>query len=989
MKTFLEYVAQDLLQRYGNDLSGVAVVFPNKRAALFLNQALARLADKPLWSPRYTTISDLFRSCSELTVGDPIKLVAELHKVFTAVTGRYETLDQFYGWGQLLLSDFDDIDKNMADASKVFRNLRDYHEIDSIAYLTEEQKNVVRRFFSNFTDDDSALQKRFLQLWSKLYEVYQTYNDSLKAQGLAYEGMLYRSVAVNEDVDLGSEHYVFVGFNMVQKVEQTLFTRLQKEGKASFYWDFDHFYVPQASAERQQPRRKTAAALPHDAGVYIKKYLERFGNQLDSSSAEIYDNLRGGKKIAFVAAATETMQAHYVAEWLREDPQRIAAGNRTAIVMCDEKMLTSVIHSIPPEVQDINITTGYPLQHTPIASLVEQLILLQYEGYTSRQEAFRLHYINKVLTHPYAQFVSPEASAVWHELNSDRVFYVTVERLAKDEAMRLLFTHIEGDGTNKEFCSRLLSWLTAIVKTAAVNIRETGGDDPLREESLFRMFTLLNRLSSLIENDEVEIDKITLLKLLRQIVSSTSVPFHGEPAVGLQVMGVLETRNLDFDHLLILSCNEGNMPKGVDDSSFIPHSLRSAYELTTIDNKVAIYSYYFHRLLQRASDVTIMYNNSTEGSNTGEMSRFMLQMMVELGTPIEKMAIHTKQSQQLVASAPVEKTPEIAARLQDMRFLSPTAIGKYLRCQLSFFYNYIAKLKEPDNDDIDSIDNRVFGNIFHRAAQLMYETLLPSIGRGAGNDIIRKEHIERLLNKAGALDSVLDQAISEELFNLPKGTQKHPKLNGLHLINRSVIETYLRRLLQIDAKLVPFRIIGHEIDCRRTIEIDGKEIILGGRIDRIDEVNIGRDDHHLRIVDYKTGSHSVEGVGAMEEIFVSDNVVAKHTEYVMQAILYGLAIAHDAKPLKELCAEMVRTDGSCSLPISPALLFIQKSNKEDYSPVLTLGKEPITDVLKQCGKEFDQLLSAKISEMLSEQPFTPTGNIKACLTCPYKAMCGR
>ncbi len=195
--------------------------------------------------------------------------------------------------------------------------------------------------------------------------------------------------------------------------------------------------------------------------------------------------------------------------------------------------------------------------------------------------------------------------------------------------------------------------------------------------------------------------------------------------------------------------------------------------------------------------------------------------------------------------------------------------------------------------------------------------------------------------------------------------------------------------MQIDAKLVPFRIIGHEIDCRRTIEIDGKEIILGGRIDRIDEVNIGRDDHHLRIVDYKTGSHSVEGVGAMEEIFVSDNVVAKHTEYVMQAILYGLAIAHDAKPLKELCAEMVRTDGSCSLPISPALLFIQKSNKEDYSPVLTLGKEPITDVLKQCGKEFDQLLSAKISEMLSEQPFTPTGNIKACLTCPYKAMCGR
>ena len=238
MKSFLESVAEDLLKRYGTDLSRVAVVFPNKRASLFLNDALARQAGKPIWSPSYITISELFRSHSQLKVADPILLVCELHKCFTACTGIDETLDHFYGWGQLLLADFDDLDKNMAPADKVFANLRDIHELDDVSYLTEEQREMIRRFFSNFTDDhNSELKQRFLRLWSHIGDIYRNYNERLASQQLCYEGALYRQVATNEHLEFDYDAYVFIGFNLLQQVEQVLFRRLEQEGKAVFYQD--------------------------------------------------------------------------------------------------------------------------------------------------------------------------------------------------------------------------------------------------------------------------------------------------------------------------------------------------------------------------------------------------------------------------------------------------------------------------------------------------------------------------------------------------------------------------------------------------------------------------------------------------------------------------------------------------------------------------------------------------------------------------------
>ncbi|MFQ9996744.1 MAG: PD-(D/E)XK nuclease family protein, partial [Hoylesella buccalis] len=257
--SFLKYVAQDLIAKFGQDLSRVAVVFPNKRASLFMNEQLACLSDRPIWSPSYITISDLFRRHSHLTVGDSIKLICDLHKSFNACTGSDETLDKFYGWGQLLLSDFDDIDKNMVDADKVFANLRDIHEFDDVSYLSEEQKKILQAFFKSFDEDhDTELKRRFLNLWSHFKVIYHDFNQRLSVQGIAYEGALYRQVAQNEDIEFEYEQYVFVGFNVLQKVEQALFKRLKDMGKAMFYWDFDRYYL----ADGKQ-----------DAGHIIRQYL--------------------------------------------------------------------------------------------------------------------------------------------------------------------------------------------------------------------------------------------------------------------------------------------------------------------------------------------------------------------------------------------------------------------------------------------------------------------------------------------------------------------------------------------------------------------------------------------------------------------------------------------------------------------------------------------------------------------------------------------
>ena len=932
MKSFLEYVAEDIIRKYGTNLSRIAIVFPNKRASLFLNEALARQAQRPIWSPAYITISELFRQQSDLHVADPIQSICLLHQSFCAMTGSTETLDKFYGWGQLLLSDFDDIDKNMADADRVLANLRDIHELDDLSYLTDEQREMLQRFFSNFTEEHpSELKERFLHLWSRMADIYHDFRQRLTSQGLAYEGMLYRQVvdSLNSQLSIVNcplsivnsyDTYLFVGFNLLQKVEQQLFSMLRKEGKARFYWDFDHYYATS------------------EAGQYISRYMADFPNELDIESDDIYNNFRQPKNISFVSAPTENIQARYVSTWLQQD-DRLQAGRRTAIVMCNEALLPTVIHSMPPQVDKVNVTTGYPLSQTPVASFIQLWFDILLQGSTPRL-------MRTLRRHPYARYIIENGE--WRTESCD--FLVCLE------------------SNHTSHLSSLISHLKVIAQKGNADHQA----DPLFQESLFRAYTLINRLNDLTTEGVLNVTMNTLQRLVAQLIQQTSIPFHGEPAEGLQVMGVLETRNLDFDHVLLLSCAEGMLPRGINDSSFIPHSIRHAYQLTTVENKVGIYSYYFHRLLQRASDVTILYNNSTEGGQRGEMSRFMLQLMVEYPHPIQHYSLSSGQQSVRWQPQPIAKPLTFSPShplTSSSSPLSPTAINTWLRCPLRFFYRYVGGLQEPEvPDDELELDNRMFGNVFHRAADLLYHRL---------PQYVDKSILQHLLRNKQELERAVDEAFHLEMPHLPQ--------SGLYIIQREVIVQYLRQLVALDLRQAPFRILGLEIDVFRPLPISHQpsaisHLKIGGRIDRLDLVDEGTANERIRVVDYKTCSSPIKPMPDVDAIFLPQNI-HNHSDYYLQTLLY---------------ADIVRSERTSSvshlpsdIPVSPALLFIQHANTEDYDPTLCFGRDRILDI-SSYSPRFNELLNQTITEILSpDVPFRPTTDLQVCATCPFASICRR
>jgi len=923
MTSFLEIVAQDLIRRFGSNLSDVAVVFPNKRASLFLDEALARNAGgRPVWAPRYITISELFRSHSSLVTGDSIELTCILHSCYTRITGSDESLDKFFGWGQLMIADFDDIDKNMADAEKVFRNLTDYHEFDNIDYLTDEQTEILKHFFSNFDDNSKTrLKEKFIRLWTRMENIYRQYKATLREQGIAYEGMLYRDVAENKENEYQYKHYAFVGFNVLQQVEQRVFRQLKDEGRALFYWDFDRYYMKENS----------------EAGHYIRQYLNIFPSAIDISDDSVFSNFKRDKEIRYISAPTENIQARYISTWLRQG-DRIPDGKKTAIVMCDESLLQTVIYCLPDEVGKVNITTGYPLSQTPVASFIAVLLNMQITGWSQRKGGFLRHHVKLVTHHPYFSCFSD------------------------DDKKDIIFRHVDAP-TRKERVAALNAWIREIIR----NIKDS---DQLNAEALFRTYTITNRLEALIAKGIMDIEASTYNRLFSQLVRLTSVPFHGEPAEGVQVMGVLETRNLDFDHLLIISCNEGNMPKGVDDTSFIPYSIRKAYGLTTIDNKVAIYSYYFHRMLQRAKDITILYNNSTEGIRTGEMSRFMLQLLVESNHDIKRKTLIAGQTPQMFVRREMEKTEEVARRFREFleKNISPTAINTYIRCNLRFYYKYMCGIKEPDNSDEDEIDRIKFGNIFHEAAEKLYGDLAES------SRIITVSRLENILKDPSVIERYVDNAIAG-IMNIDQTREKLTEaLNGLQLINREVIISYMQKLLKRDIANCPFTIVGLEYIVKKPYKINfgGEEIetSIAGIIDRLDMVD---SEKRIRVVDYKTGRSKVS-LKSVEEIFMPEKQRLNHADYYLQTFLYSEVVRNDKN---------LNPEGKA---VSPVLYFIQKP---DNDPVLPLGKDAVTDI-KQCEEEFNERLDAVIKEMSDlNTPFKPTSDRDTCANCPWLQICGR
>lgn len=1008
MKTFLEHCAEDIYLRYADRLNEVCIVFPNNRAKLFFEEALSLKADRAIWAPQFSSISDLFAHHCSLEQGDPLLLNSLLYKVYQEQGLEKESFDEFYPWGNILLRDFDNIDKNLADAKQLFRNIGELAEYtDDFSYLTPEQIEVIQGFFAHFDTDRSELKKRFVRLWNCLFDIYDGLREALAAQDLAYEGMIQRQVVEdfdrrrqeNAEEHFPAQHYLFVGFNALSACEKTMFIKLQKMDKAHFYWDYDPYYLHHPG---------------HEAGHFIRENLKLFPNELHESCFDNWQKIP--KKIRFISSSSEHAQVHYAGDWIEQyldtgsrSAETTYAARDTAIILCNENLLPGVLQCIPPHVQDLNVTMGYPVRQTTIYTLLRQILLLHSDN--RGKQHFRSRFVLPLLQNPYIRQISSAASGLEKELRTHNRLYPDCRELQQDEFLSLLFRPVQTALELGELLLDLFSRLSRSIEDSTDENNEVFL--PLFQEALFKCYTQVNRLNGLMQNGMPEINMPTYKKLLLQVLD-LSVPFSGEPLRGMQIMGMLETRCLDFKNILMLSVSEGQLPKNRAETSFIPYNLRRAFNLSGPEHQDAIAAYYFFRILQRAENIGLVYNSATDGMNRGEMSRFMLQLSMESGLPIEILHLNSAINIQEPSPICIPKTPELMQKLYEMydhnsgntgqpAYMSPSMLNTYMDCSLKYYFKYILRLKKEEELS-EQMDPSCFGTIFHHAAQHMYIGLI--LGKNGQRhefeDILHiKENIADFNRQLAAEDGHLDRSISadeletlgkrqdylqslidyymkQEFFRL-RSDQPLPPYNGEQQIQRKLLRQFLQFLIRLDKDRAPFELLGLEtkVDDYLDIETAPGRIVklrIGGVIDRLDKTSEG-----LRICDYKTGGKAQEP-NFDQNLFISEEDRSGH---VFQTLLYA-GIVQNKYPGRR---------------IKPELLYIHKAGQSGYSPDINIifpqsldpasNKQILTDYsdLKEC---FDNnLLEVILSLFDPEQDFVQTQQSKRCSYCDFKHICRR
>jgi len=517
-----------------------------------------------------------------------------------------------------MLNDFDDIDKYLVNPEDLFKNLKSLKSIqDQFTYLSDEQIEAIKQFWQSFDPEKhSSHQDDFISIWNVLLNIYQSFNKRLNELGIAYEGMIYRDVTNklkgNDIIGLTHQKYVFAGFNALNNCEKKLFNYLQNNKMADFYWDYDESYI-------NNPY--------HEAGFFLRENISEFKAPVSFSSQNVFNSLLQEKNIEIISVPSDIGQTKVITKILQESTvNHIDSPNKTAIVLADEDLLVPILHSVPDSIDNVNITMGYPVNNTPIYSLLEHLIDLQKNAKATKTET-RFYYKNvlAVLSHQYvnSQF-QEEANQLIQFIKTNNKIVISNIELASCVFFQSLFIKVDSYQDLSEY---LLNILHHIYNS----LKKTGNEDTihnpsLEKEYIYHIYLSINRLKEVLEEQNIPIKMETYIRLVRKIIRNLRVPFTGEPLSGLQIMGILETRLLDFENLFICSMSEGVLPKTEASLSFVPYSLRKGFGLPTIEHQDAIYAYYFYRLIQRAKNVTLMYNSSSDGMKTGEMSRFLYQL---------------------------------------------------------------------------------------------------------------------------------------------------------------------------------------------------------------------------------------------------------------------------------------------------------------------------------------------------------------------------
>lgn len=959
MTPFLQQIASLFYQQYGAEVSRLAFVFPNRRTGLFFQKYLSEVADKPLFSPTILTINDLFVQLSGKQTADRINMLFMLYDIYVRHSGSTETFDEFLYWGEMLLNDFDDVDKYMADARMLFTNVTDLREIENdFSFLDAEQIAAIRTFWSSFyPKGDSPNQEEFLAVWKILYTLYNDLRDALAAEGRGYEGMIFREVVEqmeqNNCCDLPYTKVVFVGLNALSVAEERFLIQLQKRGIADFYWDY-------ASDKVTDPNNK--------ASYFVERNLKNFPSQYPLPAEEKVDT-----EIEVIGIPSGIGQAKQVYtllnELCKEDEMSPEEALRTAIILPDEHLLIPVLNAIPEQIRRINVTMGYPLAGTPVASLMEYILALQKNvRYVDRQPVFYFRDVLPILNHRYISSTCPEiVNALVKDIAENNRIYISASDLGKTDLLSVLFLPVTDVNTFSDYLINVLQELNKVMHALSSDEEEedaTQRTNDLEQEFIFHYFTTVNRMKEIMQDAGIEMKIDTYFRLLKRVTDTITIPFRGEPLSGLQIMGVLETRALDFDRLIILSMNEGIFPLRKAANSFIPYNLRRGFGLPTYEHQDSVWAYHFYRLIYRANHVSLLYDTRSNGLQTGEVSRFVHQLHYHYEVPLQNKLLVYNVSSAKTPALQVKKTDEVMQRLNAFhkggnRAISASAVNTYLDCPLKFYFSVVEGIQEEEEVS-ETIESNVFGSILHKVMEELY---MPLCGK-----IVTADLLKAIKKDTPVLTGAIARAFAEIFFM----SDVVRPLTGQNFLIGEMIRKYVEKILERDSKLTPFRYIESERKINRlfTLSDNRTEIQLKGFIDRIDEV---RDA--IRIIDYKSGS-GTSVFTSVESLF--DKEDKDRAKAVMQVFMYSWMLG--AAPAGKT--------------IQPGIYYMRTLFSDSFDASISrrierTKTEPVTD-FSAYSEAFEGELRRCLDEIFGrETPFTQTTTEKACAWCPFKDICGK
>lgn len=946
MQPFLQQVAHYIYQTYASQLHRLTLVFPSRRSGVFFNAYLNDLVERPTLAPKTQTINELVSDLSKSQISDHISQILSLHQVYKRETGHDESLDDFFFWGEVLLNDFNDIDKYLLNADDVFQNISDLKAIENqFDYLSEEQKVAIGKFWGNVgKGGNSVNSERFMQIWNKLATVYREFRELQRNEGIAFTGMLYRDLVegwtAETEAALQSDRYLFIGFNALNAAEEKLFQNFQKKDIGEFYWDYDAAFVED---------------IQHEAGLFIRRNLVKFpmpeGFVLDEGEKK-------SPKLNIVSVSGQVAQTQIL-----NHPVFASSGaediefDDTAMVLSDESLLVPLVSSAGASYKKINITMGYPIVNTPVFSCINLLIDLQKNyRFFGGEDSFYHKQVMALLNHQL--IASPETKAIVKSILRENKIYVRKSDLQGNDLLRQIFQKFSNW---QDFSDYLL----AVVRLIAHDLGEEPEENEkpaLENEYLYQAYVAIQLLRETLQKyHPAKISLSLFFRILQQHLQRISIPFEGEPLQGLQVMGFLETRNLNFKRLFMFSVNEGRLPSTDTSHSFIPYNLRKAFGLPAYEEHDAMYAYYFYRLIHRADEVVMVYDTSGDGMSTGEMSRYLFQLLYD-----SKIKPHVYQlnfdfksteSEEISIPSTAEHRQRLFSRYSQKR-LSPSALNVYLDCKLKFYFKYIAGIKEAD-ELLEDVDPRLFGNLFHFASELIY-------GKLKGKPI-QEQTITDLLKNDAIIRHAIHEAFRREYYK--DKALKDVKIAGKNILIAENLHTYLTRMLELDKAFTPFEIVELEGDCVADFDViqDGQKgkIKLGGIVDRIDRTKDG-----LRIIDYKTGRSLVLTFREFDEFYrrESDN----RPKEIFQTLVYS-----------EIYRRM-----KGERTILPSIYKIDTFFGADFDPSIKMKGSPLSYEL--VSEPFVESLQELLNEIFSsDNVFDQTPKKRKCESCPYNVICRR